>query len=104
MWLTIRPPDDPFDKVYYYYDYTIREATEKERPSYYDRDASLRNQKCFVIMFKTKIEIDANNRFKIKFDDYNIFSEWNKSHSKEISNVGAKVRHQVIESIFNKRG
>jgi hypothetical protein len=100
MWLTIRPPDNPFDKVYYYYDYNIQEATEEERPDHYNKDADLRNQRCFIITFKTKIEIDPNNRFKIEFNDSDIFSEWNRDHSKEIKKMVPSIRRRTVKYIF----
>lgn len=102
MWLTIRPPDDPFIKVEYYYDYSIRETKEGERPDYYNKDASLRNQKCFIINYRIKIKIPFGGKIKIYFDGHNIYSEWNKSHSKEIKNIGSTPRHYIIESIFNR--
>lgn len=102
MWLVARPPDNPFDKAHYYYGYNIREAKAGERPPIYNSDASLKEQKAFIISFEAKIKVDNNNRIAIESDRSHIFSEWNLSHSKEIKRISKSYRHKIIESIFGK--
>ncbi|MFW6226433.1 MAG: hypothetical protein ACOC3V_05700 [bacterium] len=88
MWLRVKPPDSPFEKVVYYYDYNIRDARDDDVPSYYK------------IEYRVMIIIRTDDLINIKFDSNNIFSAWDRDHSKEINNIGSNVRKKTIKKIF----